>query len=566
MRIERQDMKDVKDADPRVAGMQRIFLTGLSGSGKTTIGHRTADLLGWSFVDTDDVLAERMGMPVGQVLVEYGEERFRQLESEVLHDLADGVRVVISTGGGMVIAEANRKFMRENGLMVYLRVGVDTSWQRMQETSVQIARPLIAGEHGKQRLQNLYTTRRKWYEEAPIQIDTEQGTQNELARRLISLALAHGYLFLPFLSREVIEFHVGNVSSQTVVEWGGLPHLGKTLHDLEFSERLFVITDSQVGALYTQSMQSLLERDGFQPHIFTIPAGEASKSFKYFQQIVDWLVEHRAERKEAIIALGGGVVGDLAGFIASCYLRGVPFVQVPTTLLGQVDSAIGGKTGFNHALGKNLIGSYYQPKLIYVDPAFILTLPERIYSEGWVEIAKYAMILDEKLFTLLEENMDALRVRDPGLLTSIVARSIRMKMEIVQDDELDFGVRNILNYGHTFGHALEATTDYGTWLHGEAIAIGMEVAARVAVASGRLTPEDAARQTRILQALELPIRCSDVDIEAILAAMQRDKKVRAGRMRWVLPTRIGHAGVYSDIDTAIVREAVMAVCRKEDEA
>jgi shikimate kinase/3-dehydroquinate synthase len=545
----------------KIAGMQRIFLTGLSGSGKTTIGHRTADLLGWSFVDTDDVLAERMGMPVGQVLVEYGEERFRQLESEVLHDLADGERVVIATGGGMVISEANRRFMREHGLTVYLKVSVEGSWKRMQETSIHIPRPLIAGDNGLQRLQDLYTRRRAWYEEAPIHINTEEGTQNELARRLISLALARGYLFLPFLTRDVREFHFGNASTQVIVEWGGLPHITDTLHELGFSERLFVITDSQVGDLYAESMHTLLQEARFQPHIFTLPVGEASKSFQYFQQIVDWLVEHRAERKEAIIALGGGVVGDLAGFIASCYLRGVPFVQVPTTLLGQVDASLGGKTGFNHALGKNLIGSYYHPKLIYVDPAFILTLPERIYDEGWVEIAKYAMTLDGELFTLLEENFAALRVRDPALLTSVVARSIRMKMDIVQRDELDFGLRNILNYGHTFGHALEATTDYKTWLHGEAIALGMEVAARVAVASGKLAPEAAGRQTRLLQALNLPIRCPNVNIDAILNTMQRDKKVRGGRMRWVLPTRIGHAEVFSDIDTDVVREAVMAVCQ-----
>lgn len=170
------------------AGMQRIFLTGLSGSGKTTIGHRTADLLGWNFVDTDDALAERMGMPVGQVLVEYGEERFRQLESEVLHNLADKMRVVISTGGGIVISEANRKFMREHGLTVYLKVSVEGSWKRMQEASVHIPRPLIAGEDGLQRLQGLYTRRRIWYEEAPIHINTEEGTPDELARRIISLA------------------------------------------------------------------------------------------------------------------------------------------------------------------------------------------------------------------------------------------------------------------------------------------------------------------------------------------------------------------------------------------
>lgn len=174
-----------------VTGLQRIFLTGLSGSGKTTIGRRTADLLGWSFVDTDDVLAERVGMPVGQVLVEYGEERFRQLESEVLHDLADRVRVVISTGGGMVISEANRKFMREHGLTVYLQVSVETAWQRMQESSVQISRPLVAGVDGQQRLRNLYVIRRKWYEEATLHITTEQDSYDAVAHRLTSLILAH---------------------------------------------------------------------------------------------------------------------------------------------------------------------------------------------------------------------------------------------------------------------------------------------------------------------------------------------------------------------------------------
>jgi shikimate kinase len=180
----------MKEVDSRVTGIQRIFLTGLPGSGKTTIGQRTADLLGWRFVDTDDVLAERMGMPVGQMLVEYGEERFRQLESEVLHELAESVRVVISTGGGTVISEANRKFMRENGLMVYLQVCVDTSWKRMQEASVHIVRPLVAGENGRQRLQDLYTTRRKWYEEAHLHIDTEEGTHDEMAQRLIAAVMA----------------------------------------------------------------------------------------------------------------------------------------------------------------------------------------------------------------------------------------------------------------------------------------------------------------------------------------------------------------------------------------
>src|SRR5207245_1610102 len=221
-------------------------------------------------------------------------------------------------------------------------------------------------------------------------------------------------------------------TSQAIIEWGGLHHLPLTLRSYELQPRLFIVTDSEVGALYAQPLQEVLKDAGFVPHIFTIPAGESSKSFGCFQQIIDWLVEQKAEAKEAIIALGGGVVGDLTGFVASCYLRGVPLIQVPTTLLAQVDSAIGGKTGINHPLGKNLIGAFYQPKLIYVDPAFLLTLPERVYREGWAEIVKYGMILDADLFETLEMHTSLLHARDPALLTKIIAHCIRLKMDVVQ--------------------------------------------------------------------------------------------------------------------------------------
>jgi 3-dehydroquinate synthase len=284
------------------------------------------------------------------------------------------------------------------------------------------------------------------------------------------------------------------------------------------------------------------------------------------QQIIDWLVEQKAERQEPIIALGGGVVGDLAGFVAACYQRGVPLIQIPTSSLAQVDAAIGGKTAINHPLGKNLIGAYYQPKLILVDPAFLLTLPPRMYREGWAEIVKYGIILDANLFDLLESQTSAIHSRDAELLTAIIARCVRLKMDVVQHDERESGLRTILNYGHTFGHALETLTDYGTWLHGEAVALGMEVAAQIAIAKGLLPTEDALRQRELLRTLDLPVHCQDVNSEAILTAMQRDKKVRAGRMRWVLPTCIGHAEVYDDIPIEVVREAIAAVCNTKSDS
>jgi shikimate kinase / 3-dehydroquinate synthase len=545
--------------------MQRIFLTGLSGSGKSTVGRRVAELLRWDFIDTDTDLSERCGMPVGQVLVEYGEERFRQMESEALRLAADYECVVIATGGGVVLSEANRTFMRERGLTVYLETSVETAWQRVQEQIQQsgktVLRPLLGGTDGQQRLMNLFSARKQWYEKAAVFINTDQDSPDIVAGRVIAYALANGYLSSTSLSQETVTLQLGKVTSRAVIDWGGLCHFPQLLQSLTFSERVFIVTDSDVSRLYNEPLQYILTRAGLIPQIFTIPAGEASKSILYWQRILDWLVDQKAEQREPIIALGGGVIGDLAGFVAATYHRGVPLVQVPTSLLAQVDSAIGGKTGINHLLGKNLIGAFYQPELIIVDPAFLLTLPERVYREGWAEIVKYGMILDADLFEMLEEYTSLLHARDATLLTKIITRCIQLKMDVVQHDERDDGLRNILNYGHTFGHALEALTDYGAWLHGEAVSIGMEVAGQIAVARGLLTNEHALRQHELLQALNLPVYCPGIDTDSVLDKMQRDKKVRVGRTRWVLPTRIGHAEVYDEIPLALIREAVAMVCR-----
>ena len=547
--------------------MQRIFLTGLSGSGKSTVAQQVARLLGWDFVDTDALLSERCGLPVGQVLVEYGEQRFRQMESEALLLAATQERVVIANGGGAVIAEANRRFMREHGLTVYLQVSAETAWRRLKEhvsqSGMPVARPLLAGTDGQQRLQDLYSVRKQWYEQAEVCINTDEEPASMVSGKVVAFALALGYLSIATLPQEAVTLRPGTVTSRSVIEWGGLHHLPLALQSLGLTNRIFIVTDAEVGRLYTEPIQALLAGAGFDPQVFTIPAGEPSKSLQYWQRILDWLVEHKAERGEPLIALGGGVVGDLAGFVAATYQRGVPLAQVPTTLLAQVDAAIGGKTGVNHPLGKNLIGAYYQPGLTIVDPAFLLTLSERVYREGWAEIVKYGMILDAELFALLEAHVSSLHSRDAILLAKIIARCIRLKMEVVQHDERDGGLRNILNYGHTFGHALEALTDYGTWLHGEAVAIGMEVAASIAVTRGELANEHALRQHKLLCALDLPVRCPGVDVESALEVMQRDKKVRSGHMRWVLPTRIGHAEIYDDIPFTVARNALAKVCSKQ---
>ena len=544
--------------------MQRIFLTGLSGSGKSSVGRRVSELLRWDFIDTDTLLSERYGMPVGQILIEFGEQRFRQMESEALILSADHECVVIATGGGAVISEANRTFMREHGLTFYLETSVEIAWRRVQEQIHQSGksaeRPLVVGTDGQRRLQSLFLARKAWYEEAVVCISTNEDSLDIISKRVVAFALTNGYLSTSTQSQETVTLQLGKVTSRAIVEWGGLRHLPQYLKSSGFLQRVFIVTDSDIGRLYSEPILSLLLDAGFVPQIFTISAGEASKSIWSWQQILNWLVEQKAEQREPIIVVGGGVIGDLAGFVAATYHRGVPLIQIPTSLLAQVDSAIGGKTGINHPLGKNLIGAFYQSELIIVDPAFLLTLPERVYLEGWAEIVKYGMILDTDLFEMLEDHSSSLHARDATLLTKIITRCIQLKMDVVQRDERDGGLRNILNYGHTFGHALEVLTDYGSWLHGEAVAVGMEVAARIAVARGLLTNEHALRQRGLLLSLHLPLRCPGIDTISVLEKMQRDKKVRAGQMRWILPTQIGQAKIYDDVPLALIEEAVAKVC------
>ncbi len=506
-------------------------------------------------------------MPVGQILIEFGEQRFREIESEALAMTANSERLVIATGGGAVIAEANRAFMREHGLTIYLETSVKNAWQRVQKQVQQSGksaeRPLVVGSDGQERLQSLFLARKHFYEEAVVCIGTDGASPDVISKQVVAFALTTGYLNDLSQPQTTVTLQLGNISSRASIEWGGLHRLSEYLKSRGFSGRVFIVTDSDVGYLYSEPVLSLLQNASLSPLIYQVPAGEDSKSLHSWQQILDWLVEQKVEKLEPIIALGGGVVGDLVGFVAATYHRGIPLVQIPTSLLAQVDSAIGGKTGVNHPSGKNLIGAYYQPDLIIADPAFLLTLPERVFLEGWAEIVKYGMILDADLFKLVEDQISLLHARDATLLTQIIRRCIQLKMDVVQRDERDGGLRNILNYGHTFGHALEVSSEYGTWLHGEAVSIGMEVAAHIAVAKGILSKEQALRQHEVLRALRLPLRCPGLDTNLVLEKMWRDKKVRAGHMRWILPSRIGYAEIYDDVPLTLIQEAVAKVCIDE---
>ena len=324
---------------------------------------------------------------------------------------------------------------------------------------------------------------------------------------------------------------------------GLIERLGQHCAKLRLSANCAVISDSNVAPLYAEAVLASLRKAGFEPSLFGVPAGERSKSLKEVQDCYDRLAHERLERNSFVVALGGGVVGDLAGFVAATYLRGVAFVQVPTSLLAQVDSSVGGKVGINLKSGKNLVGAFYQPRLVLCDLATLDSLPEREFRSGLAEVIKYGIIADATLFATLEREMAQLLKRDRRRLAQTVARCCEIKAGVVGQDETEGGLRAILNFGHTIGHAIEAVFGYGKYLHGEAISIGQAAAARLSVERAGLPPEDAQRIRSLLAAAGLPttIKLSALEGNKLFQAMRLDKKVRGGEIRFVLARRIGQA-------------------------
>lgn len=338
---------------------------------------------------------------------------------------------------------------------------------------------------------------------------------------------------------------------------GILPQMGSTLQSLNIGKRLMVVTNPVVGGLYSSILTGGLKSSGFDVVSASVPDGEAYKSLDVANQLYDQLISNRLDRRSAVIALGGGVIGDLAGFVAATYLRGVPFVQIPTTLLAQVDSSVGGKVAVNHPKGKNLIGAFYQPRLVWTDLSTLKTLPRREYLSGLAEVVKYGVVVDERFFTYLEENISKILSLDLGVLERVVARCCEIKAELVEKDERDQGPRMVLNYGHTIGHALEAATGYEVYTHGEAVAIGMRIVSRIARKLGILASEDMERQESLLKALGLPTTVGKkVDLAKVTDAMRLDKKVIGDKVRFVIPRAIGDVYVTDEISLQMAVETI----------
>ncbi|HPZ81824.1 MAG TPA: 3-dehydroquinate synthase [Thermogutta sp.] len=318
-----------------------------------------------------------------------------------------------------------------------------------------------------------------------------------------------------------------------------------------------IITDSNVGPLYLDQVSEIFQEAGVRTDSYVVPAGEKSKGLASAESIWNWMLDVKADRGSFVVALGGGVVGDLAGFAAATFARGVRLLQIPTSLLAQVDSSVGGKVGVNLPKAKNMVGAFYQPCAVWIDVSTLRTLPQREYLSGLAEVVKYGVILDSNFFSFLEEHVDDLLAQDPAVLVSVVKTCCQLKATIVEQDEREVtGLRAVLNYGHTFAHAIETLTGYNQWLHGEAVAIGMACAAELAVRLGMFPEELAQRQESLLSSLHLPIRIRGLAADKILECMMRDKKVQHGHLRFVLPTTIGRVVLVPDVSRQQVESVI----------
>jgi len=553
---------------------QRLFLTGFSGTGKSTVAGLVADALGWRALDTDRLIEEAAVRSIPEIFATDGEPRFRALEREALARAAAEEGVVVATGGGAVLAAENRRLMAERALLVCLDARPETILQRLNEPTGTPAseRPLLAGGDPLARIRELKAQRQSCYAVADVIIDTEGCSAEEVADAVVAFVRTADPWFACHKERlllpeererpppsEPVRVEAPSRQYDVHVGWGALDRLGELLRAAGPSGAAYVVSDDAVLPRHGERALRSLRDAGFEADALAVPAGEPSKSLETAATIYDWLVAHRAERGHAIVALGGGMVGDVAGFVAATYLRGVPLVQAPTSLLAMVDAAIGGKVAVDHREGKNLIGAFYQAWLVVEDVSTLKTLPRRALLEGCAEVIKHALILDPQLLADLETRADDLLHLEPAATVDIVRRNVAIKGAMVAVDELDRGPREILNYGHTIGHAIEAAAGYTGVLHGEAVSAGMMAAAEIGRRLGVTSPSLVARQRALLERFGLPVRGPKLDAEAVLAAVALDKKVAAGAVRWVLLEDVGRAVLRSAVPVALVREVLEEV-------
>ncbi len=529
-----------------------IVLVGLMGAGKTAIGKRLAAQLGLPFYDADHEIERAAGMTIAEIFRTHGEAYFRTGEKRVIERLLAGGRIVLAPGGGAFMDPETRRTIRERATSIWLRCPLPVLLQRVQGRT---HRPLLNNGNPAATLARLSAERSPIYAQADIIVDGSEDPLHVTTNKVIN-ALNN------YQAPHRIEVQLSQSNYDVLIGPNLLRRSGALLAPVLPQPRCVIVTDENVAKLHLPTLQQSLAETGITHSALTVPPGEPSKTLQTWQYLVESLLEQKVDRYTTIIALGGGVIGDLAGFTAAATLRGLPFVQIPTTLLSQVDSSVGGKTGVNTARGKNLVGAFHQPLMVIADTASLHTLPQRELRNGYAEIVKSALIGDAAFYDWCEANGAAMLDGGDTLLAEAIARTVRFKASVVAGDERETKPNNgraLLNLGHTFAHALEAETGYGsTLLHGEAVATGLVLATHLSAQLNLCPQEDVIRIAAHITQTGLPPRIAGLNAEHLLAHMKQDKKMRGGKLTFILTKGIGRAFTCNEVPEDAVRATLIA--------
>jgi 3-dehydroquinate synthase len=520
----------------------KIVLTGFMGTGKTSVGWELSKALGYGFIDTDVLIEEREGMPISLIFKKKGEDYFRGLEQKIVEEVSEMENAVIATGGGVIKNSTNVKNLGRRGAIIWLRADPEIILKRVMLEGGK--RPLLDVEEPLNEINKLLSERMNLYQQADASVDTNYITPREAAYDIMERL---------GLDAERVRVELKERSYDIIIGSRLIQNLALRMREFRPS-KIALISNKTVYALYRDRITQSFQECRIAPEVLLIPDGEEYKDFLWTYYLYGELLKAGFDRNSLLVAFGGGVIGDITGFVASTYMRGVRFVQVPTTLLSQVDSSVGGKTGVNHPLGKNMIGTFSQPSLVFIDIDTLRTLPEREFYSGMAEIIKYGVISDGRLFDTLQVDREDILAHGDSLV-KIIKRSCEIKADIVSKDEREAGLRAFLNFGHTIGHAIETATGYKKYLHGEAISIGMVAAAKIAVRLGILKSQEAERIKELVGMYNLPCTVpDDLNVDDVISAMRVDKKAKAGRLNFVLPEAIGAVRIEEDVDRKLIKE------------
>jgi len=512
------------------------------GTGKSTVGRLLAKRLNLPFFDGDAVIEEVAGKSVPEIFAADGEAAFRALETQVLTRLLGGESSVVALGGGALTIPENLALAKSAGPVICLTAEPSVILQRVMSTPG--TRPLLKVADPLAKIRELLESREASYLQADVQVDTTHLQPAQVVEEVMDW-LHH------------VRVELGERSYDIHIAEGCHAWIGPLLAKLpELVSSAIIISNREISQRYGKVLRDSLKEAGIPLHTLLVPAGEKYKSLDTAGRLYGDLIRHKADRKSVIIALGGGVIGDLAGFVAGTYQRGIRFLQAPTSLLAQVDSSVGGKVGVNHPQGKNMIGVFLQPQVVLIDPGTLSSLPIRELRSGLAEVIKHGVIRDESFFDYLEGHVDNIMRLEPEAMKHIIRRSCQIKARVVEEDEQEGGLRAILNFGHTAAHAVETYTSYDRYTHGEAVSIGMVVAARIAHSLGMLRAEPLHRLTRLLERFDLPTHLPKADPAVLMGLMDTDKKTIAGQLRFVLPRELGAVEIVTAVPRDVLRRAL----------